>query len=170
MKRMLLACLSAALMVPAVASAKKPYSKGQILFAAGSSAGDCDVTASDLEINVTGATKVVWELVDQGCGQKLKVAVGGFRRGQYYYPLVKGCKGELGVSNTLKCDLNIDCLGVNDSYTFDVCVNGQAIFDPELRIKGGGRGLDDGSNPAAAKCDPFKKKDDGEKDCIDSSM
>lgn len=164
MKLRLLCTLVVALIVPALASAKKkPSSQGYIVFDK-----NCDIAATDFDIDVPPAAKtatVAWKLIDQGCGDPLKVAVGGFRRGKYYYyPMLLNCNpnsAQLGTpTDTIKCDLNLSCLGVDDTYTFEVCVDGAPVFDPELRIKGGGR-------PGASRsCSTTKDVNVGKKDCI----
>ena len=109
---------------------------------------DCRVAATDVDIDAsaTGTVTATWTtLVRKACKRKDKVAVGVFKSGSKYYKDLLTCKPDpaafLKDQGTITCTVNKDCVpGENDyAFSYDVCFGGEALFDPELRIKGSGR-------------------------------
>jgi hypothetical protein len=117
----------------------RPSSSGYIVFVG----QPCDVAASELDLPPHHAGSVAWTLINLACGGEYRtVTVGAFksRRDGKYYPLLQGCTAVSLPGNnqkaTLRCKLNEDCRSAGEAYTYNVCVDGEAVFDPELRLKG----------------------------------
>jgi hypothetical protein len=141
MKIKLLSALVVALIVPTLASAtkKNPSSQGYIVF----SGKDCDdVAASDLDVDAssTGSNgKVAWTLLtpDHCSPGKTKVTVGIFRSEGTYYSNLLDCQAvELKDGATLSCTVTCKPAGGVGAFSYSVCAGGEALFDPELRLKG----------------------------------
>jgi hypothetical protein len=139
MRTVVTAVIGTVLLVPALSSARpKPSGKGYIILDS-----NCDVQATNLDITVdphTTSAIVKWVVFNDGC-PRAKLAVGIFqsKADLQYYPLLD-CKGiSVGSNKTrFQCKLNLACPLPDDSvYNYGVCVNGESVWDPELRIKGG---------------------------------
>lgn len=138
MKRTLLATLAMALMVPVLASAKKPVvasGQGYLLFR--EVGGYCQVAVTDLDLDLTNVptntpVKVKWS-IDSSCVDPYKVAIGRFKTKNGNVWPVFDC-GPGVTSGYVECKYNWDCK--DKAYNFTVCVDGAKVVDPELRIKG----------------------------------
>jgi hypothetical protein len=139
MKRTAIAVLVAALIVPTVASARKRSNQGYIVFWG---PGCENVAATDLDVEITGPPlpNIVWTVVTHRCnviGTPPKVTVGIFESGgEYYSDLLDCTPTELQTGKRVECTIKCKPAGGQGKFAYAVCVKGEVLFDPEIRLKG----------------------------------
>lgn len=114
----------------------------------------CQAKATNLivtEISEQDTGKALW-LVLNTCDATQDVTVGKFVRkgGVKAYDLVANCQGTngnpyvsvpAGGAALLKCGIRAGCARPESfvQYSYGVCANGKFLYDPDLRVKGGGK-------------------------------
>jgi hypothetical protein len=142
MKVKLPASLAATLLLPGLSSGAPPQ-RGNVVFTGINCA---DVVATNLEVDVKDSGfkgKIEWRLLKPDCvapSPTPNVIVGIFRADGVFYANLLDCKAK-PLKNNAMISCTPTCKLPKDDQTFDysVCVGGKALFDPELRIKGGNR-------------------------------
>jgi hypothetical protein len=166
MRIVMLSVIGAVLLVPSPSSEPGPSERGYIILDS-----NCNVSATDVVVRPPsgpGNVPVKWTIISDGCAEAT-VAVGIYKRKEdgEYYPLLDchppGVTVKDGERKPYTCTLNRACPGDEEDYEYDVCVNGEPVWDPELRIRGGGKLGDLRSCPG----EPDKAQ--VEQDCIDAS-
>jgi len=168
MKRGVLTGLAAVAMLSILTGASKPSKDGYIVF----TGTDCGVVAAtdvDVEIASVGrGGKVEWTiLTPDNCTltprPKVVVGVFGDKAGSSpaYLDLFDCTPAELRNKKKISCTFKCDP-GGDVTLSYAVCVGGEVVFDPELRLKG--RGVAGGRT-----CSPYADKQAAKKACEEAT-